>query len=181
MSHPTASPEQKFMRISIIGQAGSGKSTLAIKMSEKFNLSILQIDRLWFESGGDKLKKGEIEKREKVRTYLKEKVQDFITQDSWISDGWYPRVQVFVAERADLVIFLDIPLYRRLFNHLKRIFKNERHEELSVWNDVAFIYEIIRRTFLKGPKLKQFVMDHSDKVKTFKNYKQLDIYLNTLV
>lgn len=167
------------MRISIIGQAGSGKSTLARRISEKFNIPYLHIDRFWFESGGDKLKKGEIKKREKVRAYIKEKVEDFIKQDSWVSDGWYPRVQVFIAEKVDQIIFLDIPLYRRLFNHIKRILKTERHKELTKWDDFKFIYEIIRRTFIKGPKLRQFINGHIGKVVVLKNYKEVEDYLNT--
>jgi len=168
------------MRISIIGQAGSGKSTLAREISKKFNIPYLQIDRFWFESKGDKLKKGNVKGKEKVRAYMKEKVTDFIKQDSWVSDGWYPRVQIIIAESADQILFLDIPLYRRLLNHLRRIFKTERHQEITKLDDFKFIYQIIRRTFIKGPKLRQFVSEHSDKVKIFRNYKEIEGYLNTL-
>jgi adenylate kinase family enzyme len=169
------------MKISIIGQAGSGKSTLARKISEKFNVPHLHIDRFWFESGGDKLRKGEIEKRDKVRVYMKEQVVDFLKkQNSWVSDGWYPRVQTIIAEQADQILFLDISLYRRIFNHLQRVFKTERHKEITKWDDFKFIYQIIRRTFIKGPKIRQFVRDHVDKVKIFRNYNEVKEYLNTL-
>jgi len=169
------------MKISIIGQPGSGKSTLASKISDKFNIPYLQLDRFWFESGGNRLKSGDIEGVEKVRAYMKEKVTSFINDhDSWVSDGTYPRVQSIIAEHTDYVIFLDIPLYRRLFNHLKRTFKSDRHKELTKWDEFKFIYQIIRRTFIKGPKLKQFVLDHPDKIKVFKNYKEIEEYLNTL-
>ena len=169
------------MKISIIGQPGSGKSTLASKISKKFNIPHLQLDRFWFEYGGNKLKPGDIEGTEKVRAYMKESVISFINKnDSWVSDGTYPRVQSIIVEHADYVIFLDIPLYRRLFNHTKRIFKSDRHKELTKWKDFKFIYQIIRRTFLKGPKLRQFVLDHPDKIKVYKNYKEIELYFNNL-
>lgn len=169
------------MKISIIGQPGSGKSTLASKISKKLNIPHLHLDRFWLESGGNKLKPGDIVGVEKVRTYMKEKVTSFIKEhDSWVSDGTYPRVQSIIVEHVDCVIFLDIPLYRRLFNHIKRIFKSGRHKELTKWDEFKFIYQVIRRTFIKGPKLRQFVIDHIDKVKVFKNYKEIELYFNNL-
>jgi adenylate kinase family enzyme len=169
------------MRISIIGQPGSGKSTLANKISEKFNVPHLHLDKFWFESGGNRLKLGDTEGAEKVRAYMKEKVISFINEhDFWVSDGTYPRVQSIIVEHADYIIFLDIPLYRRLFNHLQRILKTERHKELTRWDDFKFIYQIIRRTFIKGPKMRQFIKEHSNKAKIFRNYKEIDDYLKSL-
>ncbi|MFA6552474.1 MAG: hypothetical protein WCT19_03160 [Candidatus Paceibacterota bacterium] len=168
------------MRISIIGHSSSGKSTLARKISEKLNIPHIHIDRFWFESGGSKLKPNDKEGMERARAYIKEKVVDFIKQDSWVSDGWYSKVQPIISERADYIIFLDIPLYRRLFNHLQRIFKTERHKELTRWDEFKFFYEIIYRTFAKGPKMRRFVSEHSDKVKIFRNYKEIEKYLKTL-
>jgi adenylate kinase family enzyme len=168
------------MRISIIGHAGSGKSTLARKISEKLNIPHLHLDRFWFESGGAKLKSDDTKGLEKARAYIKEKVVNFIKQDSWVSDGWYSKVQPIISERADCIFFLDIPLYRRLFNHSQRMFKPERHKELTKWDEFRFFYEIVKRTFVKDPKMRQFARDHSDKVKLFRNYKEIEKYLNTI-
>ena len=168
------------MRISIIGHSSSGKSTLAHNISKKFNIPHLHIDRFWFESGGRNVESNDKEGIRKVRAYMQEKVTDFIKQESWVSDGWYWRIQIIIAEQADQIIFLDIPLYRRLFNHLKRIFTTERHKELTKWDELKFFYEIITRTFTKNKRLRQFVCEHLDKVKTFKNYKEVENYFNSL-
>jgi adenylate kinase family enzyme len=168
------------MRISIIGHAGSGKSTFARKISKKFDIPHLHIDKFWFESGGNKLKQSDIKGWEKVRAHIEEKVRDFIKQDSWVSDGWYSRVQPVITEKADQVFFLDIPLYQRIFNHLKRMFGPERNKELTRWEDFKFIYTIIRRTLETDPKIKQFVRDHASKVRIFRNYKEVEEYLNAL-
>ncbi|MFA6586140.1 MAG: hypothetical protein WCS86_03190 [Candidatus Paceibacterota bacterium] len=170
------------MRISIVGHSSSGKSTLARNISERLNIPHLHLDRFWFEAGGAKLKSNDVESIKKARTYIKEKVTDFLKrEDSWVSDGWYSNtVQPMISEQANIILFLDIPLYRRLFNHLYRISKTDRHKELTKWEEFKFLYEIIRRTFLKDSKLRQFVYKHSDRVKTFRNYKEIEEYLNTL-
>lgn len=169
------------MRISIMGHTASGKSTLAGKISKKLNIPHLHIDRYWFEYGGGKLKKSDKEEIEKVRALMKEKVVDFVKQDSWVSDGWYSRLQPIISEKADHVIFLDIPLYRRLFNHLLRILKEDRHKELTKWDDFKYFYEIIRRNFSsKNSKMKQFASSYSNKIKILRNYKEVKRYLDTL-
>ena len=105
-------------------------------------------------------------------------MENFIKQDSWVSDGWYSRVQPIISEKADQILFLDIPLYRRLFNHLQRIFKTDRHKELTKWDEFKFFYEIIYRTFANDAKIRQFTQEHSDKAKIFRNYKKKDEYFN---
>ena len=97
------------MRISIIGQAGSGKSTLACQISRKLGIPHLHMDRLWFESGCKKLKSNDEEGLKKARACMEEKIKDFIKQNSWVSDGWYPEVKSIMVEDSDQIIFLDIP------------------------------------------------------------------------
>src|SRR3989344_6178545 len=109
------------MRISIIGHAGSGKSTLAQRISKKFNIPHLHLDRLWFEAGGPKASSDPGE-RKRVAELIRDRVEDFIKQDDWVSDGLYGHVQPLIANRADTIIFLDISLARRLCNHLYRTF-----------------------------------------------------------
>lgn len=170
----------KNMKITIIGQPCSGKSTLAYKISEKLGIPYIHIDRFWFEVGGEKIKpsnKGEIER---ARSYIKEKVEEALKQDAWVSDGWYSKVQSLISEQADQIIFFDIPLYRRLFNHLKRMNQPGRHKELTKWDEIKFFYEIIKRTFTRTRKMKKFVCEHGNKVKILKNYREADAYLETI-
>ncbi len=168
------------MRITIIGNCASGKSTFAKRISEKFNIPHIHLDRFWFEANGHTLHKNDIEGIEKVRTYIRKKVEEFIRKDSWVSDGWYSRVQPMIAERADYVLFLDIPLWRRLINHVRRIFFNERHPELSRWDDFKFISEIVSRTFTYGSQMRKFIQENPEKVLHFRSYKEADEFLEKL-
>ncbi len=168
------------MRITIIGNSGSGKSTLARKISENFDIPHIHLDRFWFEANGHTLKEEDREGKEKVRAYIYAKVEDFIQQDAWVSDGWYSRVQPLITERADQVVFLDIPLWRRLVNHVHRVFFSERHSELRRWDDVTFIFEIVRRTFTHGKQMQQFVREHPKKIVHLRSYKEVEEYFLNL-
>ncbi|MFA6519420.1 MAG: AAA family ATPase [Candidatus Paceibacterota bacterium] len=171
------------MRISIVGLPASGKSTLARAISEKLSIPHIHLDRFWFEAGGNQMKDGApIEERDRVRTFVRQKTATAIAADSWVSDGLYTRsVQPEIAKRADVIIFLDIPLWRRLFNHAQRIFNpSERHPELNIRHEIAFFLEIIRRQFRTKPKLMLFINEHKDKVIVLKSSADIRCYLNNL-
>lgn len=168
------------MKVTIIGNCGSGKSTLARKISEKFNIPHIHLDRFWFEANGHTLPKDNIEGREKVRAFIREKVEEFIKLDSWVSDGWYSRVQPTIADRADYIVFLDIPLWQRILNHIRRIFFSERHPELSRWDDFKFLYEIVRRTFTHGAQMKKFIRENPKEIVHLRSHKEADVFFSKL-
>ncbi len=168
------------MRITIIGHPGSGKSTLARAIREKLSIPHIHLDRFWFDGGG---RSGEHDTPdiERVRAYVREKVLEAIAADSWVSDGFYSRVQPEIAERADTVIFLDIPLTKRLLSHAKRMLQpSTRHKELSWWDELKFFREIIRRTYSRKPKYKAILEKFADKVITLRSWKEVDTYLTDL-
>lgn len=169
------------MRISIIGHVGSGKSTLAERISKKFNIPHLHLDKIWFEARGHTVKPDEIEERERVRKYIREKVEPLVQQDSWVSDGWYGHVQPVIADRADKIIFLDISLPRRLLNHLRRtFFRKGRHTEVTFLDDFRFTYQVVRRTYARDAKMREFARTYADKVLMLRNYKEVEQYFESL-
>lgn len=171
------------MRISIVGSPASGKTYLAEAISKKLSVPHIHLDRFWFEAGGNEVKKdASAEEREQVRTYIREKVSAAIAADSWVSDGLYTRsVQPGIAQCADIIIFLDISLWHRLLNHAQRIFKpSTRHTELSLWHELTFFFEIIRRQFKNKSKLNRFINEHRNKIVMLKSRKEIERYLNNL-
>ena len=169
------------MKISIIGLPGSGKSTLAKAIHEKLNIPHIYIDRFWLEAGGEETKRGDNPERNRVREYVKERVREAIAQESWVSDGFYSRLQSEVASSADILVFLDIPIMERLLNHIVRTFtERKRHAEVSFWDDVRFIPEVVRRTFRTGPKLKAFVLQYPDKLKILRSRREIAAFIHTL-
>lgn len=168
------------MRITIIGHCASGKSTFARTISEKLHIPRLEIDRLWFQAGGNTVPKSDTVGREKVDSVIDERVQEFVKQDAWVSDGWYRKVQPIIAGRADVIVFLDIPLWRRLFNHIYRVLCTERHAELTKWQDLTFSWQIVTRTYRHGPAMREFVRERGDKVVTLRSYMAVRRYLEGL-
>lgn len=134
------------MKISVIGFSGSGKTTLAAAISKKLNIPHLHIDRIWFEAGGHVAQTEE--EKDRVRDVIKEHVLNFIEHPSWVTDGNYKRVQPYIIEKADKVIFLDISLSKRIWNHVKRVvLRSNRHPELTILQDLSHIKHMVKRTF----------------------------------
>lgn len=126
------------------------------------------------------MKTNDKEGMEKARAYVRAKVEEALRQDGWVSDGWYSKVQPLISAQADVIIFLDIPLGRRLLNHFQRMNKPGRHKELTRWDEIKFFYEVVKRTFTKGPQMRAFASEHKEKVRIFKNYGEVEAYLDAL-
>jgi len=101
-------------RIMIIGSPGSGKSTLAIKLGKKLNLPVVHLDKLFWNSGWV----------ESSREELDEKIRAAMNMEKWIMDGNYSRTMEMRLERADGVIYLDLPRIVCLWSVLKRVVRN---------------------------------------------------------
>lgn len=168
------------MRIDIVGLPASGKSTLAELISKKLAVPYIQLDDFWFQSGGLQ-GRSTTPNIEQVQTGVREKVLEALKQASWVSDGTYLHVQDLIAHQANTIIFLDIPLWKRLINHTKRMFFGpKKHSHLTFWDDLTFYRELIKRNFSSGPKLRVFIKKHQSKVIVLKSEKEVDAYLNNL-
>ncbi|MBP7741256.1 MAG: hypothetical protein KA104_01015 [Candidatus Pacebacteria bacterium] len=169
------------MRIDIVGAPASGKSTLAAAIAKKLSIPHIHLDRFWFESGGRQSKQV-TPNIEQVRAKIREKTLEAIKAEAWVSDGTYLHVQNEVVSRADVLIFLDIPLGYRVLNHAKRAFlKPKMHKEVSAWDDITFFIELIRRAYTSGSKLRNFVNEHTDKAVILRSNKEINNYLNGLL
>lgn len=156
------------MKISIIGHCGSGKSTLARQLATDLALPRLELDRLFFTHGGANLQRTDEAARERNKAAVVADTKEFLaTNDSWVTDGIYRQTQELIAPQADQIIYLDIPLRRRQWNHLTRVIRREhRHAELSIWQDLYFTYDMIRRTRKQQPFLDELQHTYANKLVT---------------
>lgn len=87
--------QTKMKRILITGNAGSGKTRLARQLAQYLSYPVYSLDSIVWQSGWIPTPR---EKKEKMITELTRK-------ECWVIDG----VSYSVQEKADTVIFLDIP------------------------------------------------------------------------
>jgi adenylate kinase family enzyme len=114
-----------FVRtVSIQGISGSGKTTLGAALAARLGVAHLETDALvhgpgWSETSDDELRAA---------------IEEFMRPGGWVIDSDYRRkVGTLVLERADTVVWLDLPLHvclRRLWGRtLARI-----RDQQPLWN-----------------------------------------------
>ena len=105
---------EEMKRVIIIGCGGSGKSTLSRALSEKTNLPVVHLDKLFWREGWVNIP------REEFNVLLREELK----KDKWIIDGNYDRTIKERLNRCDTVIYLDYPRRTCLFGIIKRFITN---------------------------------------------------------
>lgn len=170
------------MKVTIIGHCGSGKTTLAKNISAKLDIPRLELDRLWFKHGGTTVRRSDITAKNEIRDKIISDVRDFLSKNEhWVSDGIYTSAQYLIAEKADLIIYIDIPLWRRQLNHLSRLLRQkDRHSELTFFEDLYFTWDMIRRTKNSKSKINEICDLFPNKVIRLVNYKEVCTYINSL-
>jgi adenylate kinase family enzyme len=107
----------------VTGVSGSGKTTLARALATRLAAPHLELDSWYHLSGwqplADELFRGRVER--------------FCRQDLWVIDGNYSAVRDIVWDRADTVVFLDLPrwltTWRVTARSISRLVRRER-----LWN-----------------------------------------------
>ena len=101
----------KYKRIIVLGGSGSGKSTLANRMSLYTGYNIYHLDNLLLNSDWSQKEKSE---------WLNICKKEFLSKENGVVDGNYSSVLKERIEWADLIIFINVPTSRHLFNIFKR-------------------------------------------------------------
>ena len=92
-------PSALGRRVIVTGLAGSGKSTFALALAAKTGLPVIHLDLQFWKPGW--VAPSETEWRERQWSVL--------GGDAWIADGNYHETLDLRLERADTVVFLDMP------------------------------------------------------------------------
>lgn len=158
-------------RIAIIGNPGSGKSTLAATLGKLLDIPVHHLDTHAFVNGN--------------KTALQELIQiqkKLVDQDSWIIEGCSISTLDIRFERADMVVYLDVPRVQCILRALKRTFAfdevavNSGCVRLANWTLIKYIWSFERdkrpkiyEAKNKYPKLNFHVLRSSKEVQQFLN------------
>jgi len=120
------------MKIAIIGNPGSGKSTLATQLHTITGIPVYHLDQYFWKPGWQRPDRDEFAK---IHHALCDKDDDLpadlssiasanteTVRKGWIIEGMATRHFDYRAEKADVIIFLDIPLWLCLYRIFKRAF-----------------------------------------------------------
>ncbi|WP_232038655.1 AAA family ATPase [Melissococcus plutonius] len=106
---------QDKKKILIIGPNGAGKSTVAAKLGEQFKMKVYHLDKIYWKENWKSIDEQEFNR----------KVDDIMLSDiACIIDGGYCSNLERRLKYADLIIWLQVPLFICIFNIIKRRFKN---------------------------------------------------------
>jgi len=105
----------KYKRIIILGGSGSGKSTLACRIGLFTGYPVYHLDKLFLDSNWKQK-----EKEEKVNICKNE----FLSKDVGVVDGNYSSMLSPRIEWSDLIIFLNVPTYIKLYRIFQRLIES---------------------------------------------------------
>ena len=108
----------------IASASGNGKTTLGRRLAERLGVPFVELDELvhgpnWEETPDDE---------------LRDQLEALLTDDGWVVDGAYQRkLGDFVLDKADTVVWLDLPLYVWVPRLTRRTWRRLRGRE-ELWN-----------------------------------------------
>jgi adenylate kinase family enzyme len=122
-------------RIAVVGGSGSGKTTVARRVAAMNDLPYVELDALHWDPNWTACPKDEFRAR----------VEGAISGDAWIVDCNYTgKLGDLVLQRADLVVWLDLPLRETLPRLWSRTRCRMRERTVlwggnrETWRDVLF-------------------------------------------
>lgn len=122
-------------RIVVVGGSGSGKTTVACRLAELNDLPYVELDALHWGPNWSACPEDEFRAR----------VQAAIAGGGWVVDGNYTgKLGDLVLERADLVVWLDLPLrvtLPRLWSRTRRRMREQTElwaGNRETWREVLF-------------------------------------------
>jgi adenylate kinase family enzyme len=110
-------------RVSVVGVPGSGKSTVGRRLATTLEVPYVELDAVFHQPGWTALPAKEFQAR----------IADVVAGDGWVVDGNYSASRELVWQRADTVVWLDLPrslVMRRIIRRtVRRAVTRER-----LWN-----------------------------------------------
>lgn len=106
-------------RVAVLGPGGAGKSELSRKLSARTGLPLVYLDRLYWRPGW----------KPAPRDEFRRALDEAVAGERWIVDGNFLSAGDARFERADTVVFLDLPRILCLGRALRRAVRDYGRRE----------------------------------------------------
>ncbi|RLQ81562.1 AAA family ATPase [Mycetocola zhadangensis] len=106
----------------VAGVSGTGKTTLAKRIAELLNSTHVELDALFHGPNWT------------PRPDFLADVRSFIATDTWTTEWQYGSARPLLFERADLLVWLDLPFARVTLPRLLRRTIRRRYAREELWN-----------------------------------------------
>jgi adenylate kinase family enzyme len=121
--HTEASPQLKpnQRRIAIAGASGAGKTALATRLAAHLEYPRVELDELYYGPGWT------------IRQEFPENASTALANPTWVTEWQYLDDVPLLAERVDLIIWLDYPRWLTFVSVLLRSTLRRLHHEI-LWS-----------------------------------------------
>ncbi len=98
------------MKINVIGSSGSGKTTFSKRVARELDIPVIELDALFWKENWQLSDDDE----------FFPKIEAALNCESWVLDGNYTRSIPVKWKDVELVIFVDFPFIKTIFQVTKR-------------------------------------------------------------
>lgn len=175
--------ERNMNRIVVLGvSAGAGKSSFARKLSEKTTIPVYHLDAYFWKPGW-------VENSEEEFSAQQRKL---VEKEHWIIEGNYSSTYNIREQRADTIIYLELPLIICLYRVVKRriIYHGKTRPDLGEGCpeklDKAFLKFIVSTYYERKIKMRKRIEQFKEEnphnqVVLLRNQKEIDQFFNEVI
>jgi adenylate kinase family enzyme len=116
-----ASLPMRPRRVLLAGTSGAGKTTLASRVAALLDLPHIEIDALFHGPGWT------------PRDSFESEVHQFSAGSCWVTEWQYSQVRAILAQRADLLVWLDLPRTLVMRQVIRRTVRRRLSRQV-LWN-----------------------------------------------
>lgn len=164
-----------IQKILIIGGPETGKTTFSKELQKLSNLPVFSLDSLKFT----------VDWKKRNHLEIKRKLAHILSQSSWIIEGNSETYWLHILKYADLVIFLDFPLYLQIKGIFTRFMDHcfvnyQLIPKCKYRIRFQFLVKTLFFNLFKRPKIKKNLRKYNAFFLISHNFEETDYYLNIL-
>jgi adenylate kinase family enzyme len=163
----------QMQRIVVLGCGGSGKTYLSNRLARELDLAVTHLDAIYYDADWKPLAKEAFAVRQ----------ESLVASSRWLIEGNYASTLHIRLDRADTVIFLDLPAWACLIGILQRRwrYRGGQHDKSGVYDRITwdFLRYVLRYRATMRPRVRRSLAEHgaAARLVTLSSRRQADRFL----